>query len=161
MSKIYWIQAECGERIGIMARPRGGDWLEDEIHAWLDAGANVIVSLLEPAEVRELELVAEQSLCLQSGLDFISFPIPDRGIPEGRSAMVQLINRLREAMLSGNGVAIHCRQGIGRSSMVAAIVLLSLGAGDNVFRTISAARGCDAPDTPEQANYALSFSSAE
>jgi protein-tyrosine phosphatase len=74
--------------------------------------------------------------------------------------MVQLINRLREAMLNGNRVAIHCRQGIGRSSMVAAIVLLSLGAGDTVFRTISRARGCDVPYSPEQANYALSFSSA-
>jgi predicted protein tyrosine phosphatase len=158
MSKIYWVPTECGERIGIMARPRGGDWLADEIQAWLDAGAQVVVSVLEPAEVSELELEDEQSLCLQSGLDFISFPLPDRGVPDGRSAMVQLVNRLRRAISSGKRVAIHCRQGIGRSSMVAAILLLSIGErGDHVFSTISGARGCDVPDTPEQANYALSF----
>jgi len=157
-STIHWIPGESGERLGIMARPRGGDWLEDEIKAWLDDGAHTVVSLLEPAEVTELELEAEQSFCLRSGLDFISFPIPDRGIPEGRSKMVQLVRRLRSAIVSGKRVAIHCRQGIGRSSMVAAIVLLSLDAtGNQVFSTISGARGCTVPDTPEQVSYALSF----
>lgn len=141
-----------------MARPRGGDWLEDEINAWLDAGACVIVSLLEGSEVSELELEAEQSLCIRSGLEFISFPIPDRGIPDGRSGMVQLVRRLRNAIVSGKRVAIHCRQGIGRSSMVGAIVLLSLGSTrSNVFSTIAGARGCNVPDTPEQVGYALSF----
>ena len=157
-STIYWIPGECEERLGIMARPRGGDWLADEINGWLDAGAHTIVSLLEPAEVTELELDAERSLCLKSGLDFISFPIPDRGIPEGRSEMTQLIRRVRSTIINGKRVAIHCRQGIGRSSMVAAIVLLSLGAARNeVFNTISGARGCKVPDTPEQVCYALSF----
>ena len=157
-STIYWIPDESADRLGIMARPRGGDWLGDEIKAWLDAGAHTVVSLLEPAEVAELGLEAERSFCLKSGLDFISFAIPDRGIPEGRSEMVHLIRRVRSAIISGNRVAIHCRQGIGRSSMVAAMVLLSLGASeDNVFYTISAARGCKVPDTEEQVRYALSF----
>jgi len=100
-SEICWIPGESGERLGIMARPRGGDWLEDEIRVWLNAGAHVVMSVLEPAEVSELELEAEQSLCFRNGLDFISFPIPDRGIPDSRCGMVQLVRRLRSAIVSG------------------------------------------------------------
>ena len=157
-ANIYWIPTDAVGRIGIMTRPRGGEWLDDEIRALRDAGTDVLVSLLEAHEVSELELESEESLCLRDGIDFISFPIPDRGIPVSRSAMADLIGGLRNSVLRGGGVAIHCRQGIGRSSMVAAIVLLSLGARpDGVFQLVSESRGCPVPDTGEQAQYALSF----
>jgi len=158
MKSEIWIPTQFKGNIGIMPRPRGGAWLEDEIRAWRDAGADLVVSLLEPAEARELELEAEESLCLQAGLDFKSFPIPDRGIPDSRSEVVQLVERLSNSVLGGNGVVIHCRAGIGRSAMVAAIVMLSLSAAtDKVFELISQARGCDVPDTLEQTQYALTF----
>jgi hypothetical protein len=39
----------------------------------------LVVSLLERSEIRELELQAEPSLCADAGIQFLSFPIPDRG----------------------------------------------------------------------------------
>jgi len=157
-SGIYWIPGNQEGKIGIMPRPRGGDWLEDEIRAWRDDGADLVVSLLEPAEVRELEVEAEQSLCLQAGLDFISFPIPDQGVPRNRSEVVQFVERLKTSVLAGYGVAIHCRAGIGRAPMIAAVVLLSLGVSSkNVFQLISDARGFEVPQTREQEQYALTF----
>jgi len=160
-SDIYWIPTQFEGRIGIMPCLWGSKGLEDEIGAWRDSGADLVVSLLELAEARELGLEAEESLCLRAGLDFISFPIPDRGIPDERSEVVKLVERLRSSVLSGHGVAIHCLGGIGRSAMVAAIVLLSLGAeADNVFELISEARGCEVPGTPDQAEYALTFYSS-
>ena len=141
-----------------MAHPRGGDWLEGEVHAWLTAGVGLVVSLLESSEVMELDLEAEQSLSLRGGIDFISFPIPDRGIPTSRSEVLELVERLKNSVLRGDHIAIHCRVGIGRSSMVAAMVLISLGAESaGVFQLISKARGLEVPDTPEQAQYALTF----
>ena len=33
-------------RLAIMARPRAGDWLEDEISGWRAQGVEIVVSLL-------------------------------------------------------------------------------------------------------------------
>jgi hypothetical protein len=40
--------------LSIMARPRGEDWLMNEIQAWQEAGVDVIVSLLTLEEQTEL-----------------------------------------------------------------------------------------------------------
>jgi len=40
-------------RLGIAARPRGGDWLIDELRSWRKAGVHVVVSLLTPDEERD------------------------------------------------------------------------------------------------------------
>lgn len=34
-----------------MARPRAGEWLEDEIAGWRAQSVDIVVSLLEPAEI--------------------------------------------------------------------------------------------------------------
>ena len=44
---------------------------------------------------------------------------------------------------------IHCRQGIGRSSLLAAAVLEASSL-DEAWRRIAEARGRSVPDTPEQ-----------
>jgi hypothetical protein len=58
-SNIHWIDAEIAGRLGIMARPRSGDWLSDEISAWQEDGVHVVVSLLQKDEIQELELAQE------------------------------------------------------------------------------------------------------
>jgi protein-tyrosine phosphatase len=48
-------------------------------------------------------------------------------------------------------VAIHCRGGIGRSSLMAAAVLVQLGAApEQAWDTVSVARGMPVPETEEQ-----------
>jgi hypothetical protein len=64
-----------------MPRPCGGDWLEDEIQSWRQAGVDVVVSLLTREEQTELNLADEEALCRANGIEFGSFPIVDRGVP--------------------------------------------------------------------------------
>jgi hypothetical protein len=64
-----------------VARPRAEDWLETEVAEWKTFDIDVVASLLGPAEVFELGLQREAEVCRSRGLDFISFPIPDRGVP--------------------------------------------------------------------------------
>ena len=33
-TELYWIPGPWLGRLAIMPRPRGGDWLEDEIRSW-------------------------------------------------------------------------------------------------------------------------------
>src|ERR671919_1670502 len=56
---VFWIAAPWRGRLGILPRPRGGDWLGDEIAAWRAAGIDTVVSLLEAEEEAQLVLEGE------------------------------------------------------------------------------------------------------
>jgi protein-tyrosine phosphatase len=149
--EVYWIDGVLTGRLAIMARPRAGDWLEDEITGWHEAGIDIVVCLLERHEVQELGLDREAELCWDKAIEFVGFPIPDRGVPESRRATVELAMRLADRVRDGRSVAVHCRAGIGRSGLIAACVLGLTGIGiDLAFKAISEARGVAVPDTEQQ-----------
>jgi len=157
---IYWIPQTRYGRLAIMPRPRGHDWLEDEIKAWQKSGVNVIVSLLEPFEVIELGIEEEATICHNRHIQFISFPIRDRGVPTSLQGTVKLVHELDTLLQKGQQVAIHCRMGVGRSALIAACVLLKQGAPlEQVFSWIQAARRVEVPDTAQQINWVQELSS--
>src|ERR1700688_830549 len=80
-NEVYWIKSPTMGRLAIMPRPRGGDWLDDEVASLRAAGVDVVLSLLTPGEVAELDLAEEQALCEAQGMQFLSFPILDRSVP--------------------------------------------------------------------------------
>jgi protein-tyrosine phosphatase len=158
MTGIHWIDAPTTGRLAIMARLRAGDWLDEEIIKWKEAGIEVVVSLLEIEEVHDLGLQKEADLCRSSGIEFISFPIPDRGIPESDRKAVDLAADIFTRISTGSGVAIHCRAGIGRASLVAACALVSGGMdADKAFSLIAQARGVGVPDTDQQRDWVRGF----
>ena len=151
---LYWIEGPWTGRLAIAPRPRGGDWLEDEVRAWQQSGLDGVVSLLTPEEVAELGLGQEAAWCQAHGIDLCSFPIPDRGVPMSRRASVDLIRKLDNALREGKSIAVHCRQGIGRSALLAACLLIAAGEEpEAAFRHISTARGCPVPETAEQREW--------
>jgi len=157
---VYWIPGPWPGRLAIVPRPRGGDWLADEIRSWRAAGIDVVTSLLTPAEVAELELQEEEILSRMAGLEPVSFPIPDYGVPSSRRDLTEVIHHLETALAAGKNVAVHCRQGIGRSSVLAASLLVSAGIDpDEAFRRIEKARGRPVPDTPEQRAWVAQMAS--
>ena len=159
-AEIHWIPGSWPGRLGVLPRPRGGDWLEDDVRAWRAAGVDVVVSLLTPDEVSELQLEQEEARCRKEGMRFLSLPIPDRGLPSSRDAAVELAGALTHALESDEGVGVHCRQGIGRSALVVASVLVSSGEDPaSAFRIIESARGRPVPDTTEQRDWVERFAS--
>ena len=146
--------------LGIVPRPRGGDWLADEAVAWRDAGINMVVSLLEPEEAAQLDLESEASAVASSGLTFKAFPIPDRGVPASRDAVAQLTRAMIDALSKGENVVVHCRQGIGRSSMMVAATLLTVGVDLlDALAAIKKSRGLEVPETDEQRRWLTDFAS--
>lgn len=151
---LFWIPDPWRGRLAIAARPRGGDWLDDEVRAWRRAGIDVVVSLLEDDETAQLDLIAEERIAEGQSISFISFPIPDRGVPESTEAAVEVIGRIAEQLESGRNVAVHCRQGIGRSGLIAAAVLMHSGLRpEKAIEIVSAARGIAIPETVEQRRW--------
>ena len=78
--ELFWSSGRWRGKLAIAARPRGGDWLDDEATAWRRAGVDVVVSLLENDEATQLDLGGERQAAEHNGVSFISFPIPDRGV---------------------------------------------------------------------------------
>jgi hypothetical protein len=157
-TEVYWLADNWPGRLALVPRPRGGDWLEDEVAAWAQAGLNVIVSLLEADEAAELGLSQEEELCVAAGLSFISFPLVDRSIPTSRAATLELAQQLGALLTQGKNIGIHCRQSVGRAPLLAAVVLFALGIeAQTVLQRIGAARGCVVPETAEQRRWLLAL----
>jgi protein-tyrosine phosphatase len=157
-SNLYWVEAGTAGRLATMARPRAGDWLEDEMKNLKAEGIDVVVSLLTRPEVIELGLECEAEACAAAGLQFRSLPIPDREVPPLDANTRAFLNALHFDLRDGRSVAIHCRMGIGRASLVAASVLRIGGVrGDEALTRIAAARGLPVPDTDQQRHWVTEF----
>jgi hypothetical protein len=101
---VHWIETPAAGRLAIMARPRAGDWLDDEVSGWRMEGIDIVVSLLEPEEVSELGLQREAHLCEVHVMEFISFPIPDRGVPGSLGEAAALARLLALRISEGKAV---------------------------------------------------------
>ena len=144
-----------------MAKPVAGEWLVDDLRSIERSGIVRVLSLLEPAEQRELGLAGEAAACESAGLEYESYPIPDRGLPESLEAFRSYTKALYHSIAGGNSTVVHCRAGIGRSGLVSAGVLLHAGfeAGE-AFAYTSRARGVEVPDTSAQRDFIFAMEEA-
>jgi protein-tyrosine phosphatase len=158
---LHWVDGPWPGRLALAARPRGSDWLEDEMVAWRRDGADTVVSLLELEEERELGLACEGDAVREQGMQFRSIPIPDRQVPSSRSAFSTELDQLEGELASGRNLVVHCRQGIGRTGVVAACLMASHGiAPESALQLLSDARGVTMPETAEQRRWIEEFAEA-
>jgi protein-tyrosine phosphatase len=158
MSGIYWIDGPWPGKLGIAARPRGGDWLGDDLRRWKSDGAQTIVSLLEDTEESDLDLSCEEQEAEDNGLRVISCPIPDRGIPASEKQILSAVHAADDELSRGCSVVVHCRQGIGRSALFASALLIARGTDpEAALKRISDARGMKVPETQEQRDWIQRF----
>ncbi len=150
---ISWIKAQ-GLRLAIVPRPRGGDWLLDNLRTLKQSGIEVLVSLLTKAESDELGLSEEARCCAQIGITYLVFPIEDRSVPDSRNDFSRFTELAYSELKKGSALGIHCRACIGRSSLLAACLLSCHGyEPEAAFEAITRARGRPVPDTIEQRRW--------
>ena len=155
-TEVYWIETPGPGRLAVMPRPRGGEWLDDEIRSLKADGVDILVSLLTPEEETYLGLEREGETARRHGLTFHAHPIWDRGIPEQPGPTWTLARELARHHSEGKTIAAHCRMGIGRSPLILASILVLRGSlPDAAWASIGAARGCVVPDTMEQRDWLL------
>jgi hypothetical protein len=156
--QIYWVDLPIIGRLAVMPRPSAGDWLDEEVSGLRSEDVDIVVSLLEAEEVNEIGLREEERLCRSYGIEYISFPILDRGVPDSEQKAAALAQTLAARLGEGNAVVIHCRAGIGRSSLIAACILVCSRFDPEIaFDAISKARGLPVPDTDDQRNWVMAF----
>lgn len=151
---IYEIELIGSGSLSVMAKPVSGEWIEEEFAAIAAFGINRIVSLLEIPESFEIGLRDESALTVKNGMEFLSFPIPDRGLPESVVQFASFTKQLYHEAAGGMHTVVHCRAGIGRTGLVAAGVLLHCGFEPlEAFEHISKNRRVSVPDTQEQIDW--------
>jgi protein tyrosine phosphatase (PTP) superfamily phosphohydrolase (DUF442 family) len=156
-SDLYEIPTGAPGRVATMARPYGDAWLPGEMVQLAARGVTDLVSHLTPDEEFTLGLSDEAGACAAAGIRFHSHPIEDRGIPE-QPDFDFFVEGLAAIVRKGGFVVVHCRGGIGRSSVTAAAVVIRLGmAPENALAAIERARGFLIPDTPEQRDFILAL----
>ena len=153
-AEMYKVGTMGSGFLAIMAHPS----LEPEAAASITNIARlnikVVVSLLEPSEARRLGLDAERSVVKAHGMEFVSFPIPDMGLPPSVDDFARLTYHLFKQVNVGFNTLVHCRAGIGRSGLFSAGVLLHVGMNpDEAFDYVSSQRGLRVPETPEQRQW--------
>lgn len=158
--ELYWINQFRDGNLAIMPAPRATERIEDIVLGWRNDGIDCVVSLLEPSEMPALN-DAESELCREFGINFLSFPIPDKSVPPSLETFAGIVASLAERIASGQSVAVHCRAGIGRSTTLAACVLIWLGVNAEVaLDMIADARGLEVPETEAQRQWILAFPDA-
>jgi Cyclin-dependent kinase inhibitor 3 (CDKN3) len=158
LDDIFWIEGTPPVGLAVVLRPRGGDWLGDELQRYMQSGIDVLVSLLEPNEATWLGLKDEGPLAESAGMHFISYPIPDVHVPANVATFRAFVAGLADRLRAGERIGVHCRGSIGRSTVTAACTLIHLGwNAKETLRAIQAARGCEVPDTNEQLRWILTY----
>ena len=153
-TELHWVDGPWPGRLALAARPRGGDWLEDELAAWRRAGVDTVFSLLTAEEEDDLDLRGEARAAKAQGMDFLSLPIPDRQVPGSAADLAAALKQVDAELAQGRNVVVHCRQGIGRTGLMSAALLIGRGwDAERAVRKLSATRGVPIPDTPEQRRW--------
>ncbi len=87
-------------------------------------------------------------------MTFVSFPIPDREVPSSEQQLAKTLDTLDADLTAGKNVLVHCRQGIGRTGLVAACLFIVKGWNpETAIDRLSAIRELPVPETPEQRRW--------
>jgi hypothetical protein len=158
VDEVLWVEGDPAIRLAIVLKPRGDDWLKDDLINFKRSGVDTLVSLLEPDEAIWLGLGDERRLAEEAGLTFLSYPIRDVHVPNDVKSFRAFVAGLAERLRAGERIGMHCRGSVGRAPTTAACTLIHLGwKAQDAIDAIEAARGYPIPDTEEQLRWILRY----
>jgi protein-tyrosine phosphatase len=151
--QLFRIPTPHPGRLAVVERPRGGEWLRDDMAALRRAGVDTLVSALVDEELRHTWLEFEAAAAEEAGIRFLRLPVANLGTPPLPGALGAL-HGLATEVEAGRFVAAHCFASVGRSPLIVASVMVLLGA-DPAFawEELELCRGRQVPDTLEQREW--------
>lgn len=129
----------------------GPNWdrdLEADVGRLRDWGATIVVSLTENAELMRLSVGDLGSAVRGAGMKWLHLPIPDMGTPGPTWAdqWRHASPAIHQELASGGRIVIHCRAGLERTTLVAALLQCEHGRNlDTALSNIAIARANAGP----------------
>jgi ADP-ribosyl-[dinitrogen reductase] hydrolase len=171
--RIDSLQTPGGGRIGMTICPgkkilhgHTGAWDRDldlDIRAISQWRADAVVTLMEHHEFTHLRVPGLGEAVEAAGLQWHHLPIRDVSVPNGlfETLWIYSGHRLRTMLASGATVLVHCRGGLGRSGMIAARLLVEMGAkADDAIQRVRMTRP-GAIETAAQEKYVRAVKRSE
>lgn len=128
--------ADAPGRLGLTLCPGK----KDPMHQWdrdLDAdlgvirvwGADTVVTLIEDHEFALLQVTDLGEAVTRRGMNWLHLPIRDVDVPDERfeTAWPSVGAHLHDRIERGKRILIHCRGGLGRTGLVAGLILVERG----------------------------------
>eukprot|EP00761_Pharyngomonas_kirbyi_P011475 gb/GECH01011500.1/.p1 GENE.gb/GECH01011500.1/~~gb/GECH01011500.1/.p1 ORF type:complete len:224 (+),score=38.34 gb/GECH01011500.1/:1-672(+) len=101
--------------------------LVDEDIAFLERnGVKKIISLTKEKELEKMGMVRLEWVIEETSIKQEKFPVSKKRQPPV-SDVIDLVHQIRRDLANGDFVLIHCRGGRGRSAMLCAAVLITMG----------------------------------
>ncbi len=168
--RIDYVQPEGAPgRIGLTfcpgkVQPDGlsGSWKRDlrkDLHVIADAGTHTLVTLIEQHEIESLKVRDLGVMAASFGMDWIHLPIKDTSIPSPEFEKAWEVSgaQIKDALLCGDDIVVHCKGGLGRAGTVSARLLVELGEEpEDAIRSVRASRR-GAIENVTQENYIRSL----
>lgn len=131
--------------------------LATDLASLVAAGCRHLVSLMTERERVAYGVASLVDAAQAAGMQVHVFPIEDQGVPSAE-AVRPLVARISGWIDLGEPVVLHCLGGLGRSGLVAALVLMERGLpADRALREVRAARGSRAVETAGQEAFVRSW----
>lgn len=92
------------------------------LSAW---GAQVVVTLIETTEMKQLGVQELGESIETVGITWIHLPIPDTSVPTSAwfEDWLGASRTIRRSLQAGESIVIHCKAGLERTALVAALLL--------------------------------------
>jgi ADP-ribosylglycohydrolase len=160
LAESYWV---IPDRLLAGRYPGGKTPKEAErrVAAFLEAGFDTFIDLTEAGELPPYDIY------LPGSVQYVRKPIPDHGVPRAREHMDEVQATIDAALAAGRRIYVHCRAGIGRTSLAVACHLMVHGLSSdaalirlNELWTDNERSHTwpDVPETDEQRDYILAWS---
>jgi protein-tyrosine phosphatase len=103
--------------------------LDEDLRAIRKWGASTVVTLIEAHEFELLKVGRLGELVQKLGMRWIHLPIRDVDVPDQRfeNGWAAAGPEIHERLRAGEKILIHCRGGIGRTGLVAGLILVERG----------------------------------
>jgi len=167
--RIDAIELNSGGMIGMTLCPGkkqkyaySGSWnrdLDTDLKVIRDWGAKALVCLIEEQEFTELGVIDLPEKTKSSGIAWHHLPIQDGSVPDSsfEEEWENVREHIHEIIYAGDKVVLHCKGGLGRTGLVAAMILVETRMDtDEAIRTVRFARQ-GAIETAQQVFYIKNY----
>jgi ADP-ribosylglycohydrolase len=163
LAESYWV---IPDRLLAGRYPGGKSPKEAErrVAAMLEAGIDTFIDLTEAGELPPYDIY------LPGRVLYVRKPIPDHSVPRAREHMAEIQVAIDRALAAGRRIYVHCRAGIGRTSLAVACHLIEHGLSadaalirlNELWRENERSQTWpDVPETDEQRDFILGWSHAD